>query len=186
MSAKTLTVTKLDAARSQLRTAIRLWFEEADPVSIHTLAAAAYEIVHVVSKKKGRNRDLLFDALMVKDEYRSDFNKAIKQYASFFKHASRDHDGVLNLPLEGVLVFFIFTIMGLETMGLKHSVEESAFVHWLHLHKPSWLTGRGKDFVDRIPVDQFRDAQLVQRKDFLKAFEATDLGRQLGRASTRA
>ena len=34
-----ITVTKLDAARRQLRTAIRLWFEEGDPVSIHTLAA---------------------------------------------------------------------------------------------------------------------------------------------------
>ena len=33
----TIVVTKLDAARRQLRTAIRLWFQEADPVSIHTL-----------------------------------------------------------------------------------------------------------------------------------------------------
>ena len=35
-----LHVTKLDAARRQLETAITLWFHDGDPVSIHTLAAA--------------------------------------------------------------------------------------------------------------------------------------------------
>jgi hypothetical protein len=33
----TIVVTKPDAARRQHRTAIRLWFQEADPVSIHNL-----------------------------------------------------------------------------------------------------------------------------------------------------
>ena len=63
-----ITVTKLDAARRQLRTAIRLWFNDGDLVAIHTLAFAAYEIIHVVSKKRNR----------IKNEYRSAWNKKIK------------------------------------------------------------------------------------------------------------
>jgi hypothetical protein len=81
-----ITVTKIDAAKRQLRTAIRLWFEDGDPVSIHALAFAAYEIAHVVSKKRNRaRRELIFDTLMVKDGYRADWNKNIKKHANFFQ-----------------------------------------------------------------------------------------------------
>jgi hypothetical protein len=74
-----ITVTKLEAAQRQLRTAIRLWFEGGDPVSIHTLAFAAYEIAHVVSKKRNRaRRDLIFDTLMIKEEHRAEWGKSIK------------------------------------------------------------------------------------------------------------
>jgi hypothetical protein len=88
-----IVVGKLDAAHRQLRTAIRLWFEGGDPVSIHTLAFAAYEIAHVVSKKRNRaRRDLIFDSLMIKDEHRAEWNKTIKDHANFFKHAKKDWD----------------------------------------------------------------------------------------------
>jgi hypothetical protein len=81
-----ITVTKIDAAKRQLRTAIRLWFEDGDPVSIHALAFAAYEIAHVVSKKRNRaRRELIFDTLMVKDGYRADWDKNIKKHANFFQ-----------------------------------------------------------------------------------------------------
>src|SRR5438552_18089527 len=39
-----LHLTKVGVAQSQLKTAIRLWFNDGDAVSIHTLACAAYEI----------------------------------------------------------------------------------------------------------------------------------------------
>ena len=81
-----ITLTKLDAAKRQLRTAIRLWFEDGDPVSVHALAYAAYEIAHVVSKKRNHTRrDLIYDSLAVKDEYRAEFNISIKKHANFFK-----------------------------------------------------------------------------------------------------
>ena len=35
-----LLITKLEAACRQLNTAVRLYFFEADPISVHTLAAA--------------------------------------------------------------------------------------------------------------------------------------------------
>ena len=40
----TSTVTKLEAASRQLDTAIRLFFSGGDAVSIHTLAAAAFNV----------------------------------------------------------------------------------------------------------------------------------------------
>jgi hypothetical protein len=50
---KEFKVSKLDAAKRQLETAIRLYFSDGDPVSIHTLTAAAYNILRDVTKQKG-------------------------------------------------------------------------------------------------------------------------------------
>jgi hypothetical protein len=88
---KLITITKLAAARSQLKTAITLWFSDADPISIHTLAYAAYEVIHVVSKKLNPDRlDLIFDSRFIKDEYRGQVNVGFKKHANFFKHANRE------------------------------------------------------------------------------------------------
>ena len=48
-----LTIPKLDAAKRQLETAIRLYFSSADPVAVHTLTAAAYNVIRDVTAKLG-------------------------------------------------------------------------------------------------------------------------------------
>jgi predicted HD phosphohydrolase len=55
------TVTKLEAANRQLCAAIRLFFEDADAVSVHTLACAARDIYekHCVTT----NRERMFDVM---------------------------------------------------------------------------------------------------------------------------
>jgi hypothetical protein len=51
---KSILVSKSDVARSQLETAIQLWFADGDPVSIHTLAVAAHDCLHTLSKLTGK------------------------------------------------------------------------------------------------------------------------------------
>ncbi len=51
--APTIRVSKLNAARRQLNCALELWFSDKDEVSVHTLAAAAHQIIYDISKKKG-------------------------------------------------------------------------------------------------------------------------------------
>lgn len=46
-------ISKIDAAKRQLETAITLYFQNGDPVSIHTLAAAAYDVLHALCKVRG-------------------------------------------------------------------------------------------------------------------------------------
>src|SRR5260221_11225206 len=74
---KPILITKLEAARRQLATAIELWFLDGDPISIHTLAFAAHEVVHVIFRKNG-GTDLLFHSRRIKDEIRGKFNKLLK------------------------------------------------------------------------------------------------------------
>jgi hypothetical protein len=62
-------ISKLAAARRQLATAIELWFIDGDPVAIHTLAFAAFEVIRTISKKRNPNRrKLLFDSLKVPEK----------------------------------------------------------------------------------------------------------------------
>jgi hypothetical protein len=51
------TVTVLEAAERQLRTAIRLFFERRDMIAIHTLATAAQEILRRLGKRRIASRE---------------------------------------------------------------------------------------------------------------------------------
>ena len=51
-----LAITKLDAARRQLETAITLWFHDADPVSVHTLVMAAHGFLKHLARSVEVNR----------------------------------------------------------------------------------------------------------------------------------
>ena len=46
-------VSKLEAARRQLETAVRLYFASQDDVAIHTLAAAAHQVLADLKKAQG-------------------------------------------------------------------------------------------------------------------------------------
>lgn len=89
-------VTKLNAARRQLETAIWLLFEKADAVSIHTLAHAAFGILKNISEHRKVGR-----VLEVADEISGatstgEFWKSFNRAGNFFKHADKDPDGVLS------------------------------------------------------------------------------------------
>jgi hypothetical protein len=53
-----MNISKIDAAKSRLMPAIELYFEDRDPVSVHTLAMAAAEIIDRHAKQRYRNRDV--------------------------------------------------------------------------------------------------------------------------------
>jgi len=165
-------VTKLEAACRQLRTAIALWFTEGDPVSAHTLAFAAYEILHTISKKRNPyRRDLLFDSDLIKDEYRSDFNKAVKKHAYFFKHADRDSEGVIDFNTDANELFLLFAVTGRQLCGALQSQEESAFLWWIQIHRPELLTEAGHKMVaDHVPIETLDAIRGLSKTDFFEGF----------------
>jgi hypothetical protein len=166
----TVIVSKLDAARRQLSTAINLWFGSDDPVSIHTLAYAAYEIIHAVSKKRNPGRrDLLFDSLVIKHEYRRDFNVLMKEPANFFKHAKDDVDATIEFKPIITELFTMYSILGVSLCGERFNKSESIFLTWIYIHKPHLLTDSGRKFLaDSIPVDQIQKLKSIHKKEFFQ------------------
>ena len=101
MTSVQLQVSKLDAARRQLETAIRLYFHEADPVSIHTLTAAGYELLRHLKKKAGGElmlKDWLLEG--VKPEFRREVADSLNEAQNFFKHSDRDSSATLDFNPE--------------------------------------------------------------------------------------
>ena len=98
-------ITKLDAALRQLRTAIILYFNSADIVSIHTLVAAAYNVLLDIRDHRNDEFTMFKDANEIVDEYKEEFKKMLKKSENFFKHADNDPQSTLTYhPLTAELL----------------------------------------------------------------------------------
>jgi hypothetical protein len=167
-----LIVGKLDAARRQLHTAIREWFCGGDPVVVHTLACAAYEIIHALSLQRHPNRrDLLFDSDIIKDEYRKDWKDLLRKPANFFKHADRDGDSVIEFSPKQSDGFIMFSVLGVSFCGERNSTVELAWLWWLQIQHSKYLTEKGrKFFADNIPTESLEGARGMSREEFFRGF----------------
>lgn len=94
---KSLTVSKLDAAKRQLEAFIQMYFGSGDPVAMHTLAAAAYEIIRDLNRQRGGDQ-MLHDTIFenARPENRGVLRAKLREAQNFFKHADRDHDATLD------------------------------------------------------------------------------------------
>lgn len=171
--AELIVVGRLEAARRQLQTAITLWFNEGDEVSIHTLAYAAYEIIHVVSKKRNPNRhDLLFDASFIKDEYRGEVNKFYKKPGSFFKHANKDGEVTVEFTPLLTQLFLICAVVGVQYCNEKHNEEEDAFMQWLYIQRPDLLSDEWSKLLEQsISVELMASMRTIPRNEFLQTYK---------------
>src|SRR3989338_5719430 len=82
-------ISKLDAAKRQLDTAIILFFKQADPVSIHTLTAAAHQVLKDIGKLENI-KSFLKDSGLIRKEYEKEYLTIISEAENFFKHADKD------------------------------------------------------------------------------------------------
>lgn len=171
MNKEKLRISKIDAARRQLDCAIELWFLDKDEASIHTLAAAAYQIIHDLKEHRGITRDLLYDSAMIKDEYRSKWINVLKRPVNFFKHANNDPEGTIEFSPFGNIVFIMFSAGGLRLLGEQSSYAVNALILWLTVHEPDLITAEyRKLFADRIGVQSLQDVRAIPKADFFKTY----------------
>lgn len=104
-----LTISKLDAARRQLETAIQLYFHQGEPVSIRTLVSAAYSIIRDINKIRGGKKMVIQELFFeyVKPEMHEEVRKLQRKAENFFKHANKDPDAILEFsPAESELLIW--------------------------------------------------------------------------------
>jgi hypothetical protein len=169
-------IDKLEAASRQLNTAISLWFNDGDTVSIHVLACSAYQIVHDINRSQG-GEELIYDSLVLKDEYRRDSINFLKQHYNFFKHAGNDPAGAIEFNPIITELFILYTSIGLTSLGHKADEVLCAFNIYYAFHHPNHLTEVGKAmFIDPVPEEIRNWVLSTTKKDF---FEVYTLGRRL-------
>jgi hypothetical protein len=117
MSSDFHTVSKLEAAERQLCQVIRLFFQRGDAVAIHTLAAAAYQILSDLCERKKLKREIEDSAILDELGVKQEVLAALRKPQNFFKHADRDPEGTVRfnpmlsacLILYGVHYYFALT-----------------------------------------------------------------------------
>lgn len=167
-----LVINKLEAAERQLREAIRLWFTEGDPVAVHSLVCSAHQIIHDLNSQQGW-RDLLYDTLVIKDEFRKEWIWLIKNPYNFLKHGDRDADGTVELDTELTESFILFSLLGLELLGRQHDATEGAYILYFALHRPSQLTEKGRTtFLGPLSAEAVQHVTELGKSDFLRAYTA--------------
>jgi hypothetical protein len=88
-------VSKVDAACRQIDAAIRMLFDNGDPVAIHTLAAAGGRILRDLCERKGtKKHQMMMDHIVPGKE--KDFWRVMNRPANFFKHAEQDPEEILD------------------------------------------------------------------------------------------
>ena len=93
MKEEEITVSKIDVAARQLRLAVRLFFQNADPIPIETLAGASCGVLLDLARKHGV-KGVLQDSEMVAPRMKKEWVSLIRESQNFFKHADRDPDTV--------------------------------------------------------------------------------------------
>jgi hypothetical protein len=99
----TIRLTKTEVARRNLESAVHLYFNSGDPVSIHVLAWAAYEVIGKVSKHRG-GQPTFFNSIVdnpaqAKDK-RKKISKMLRGARNFFEHAGKDPSATLDFDPE--------------------------------------------------------------------------------------
>ena len=95
-------ISKIDAAKRQLDVAIRLFLNNGDIVAIHTLTAAAYNILRDLSNLQSKPVLIKEKMLeMVKSQHKKMVRNGINEAENFFKHADEDSNKLLKFNPNG-------------------------------------------------------------------------------------
>lgn len=163
-------ISKIDAAKSQLLEAINLFFEERDPVSIHTLLGASLGISGdlVTCKEAIRKNGLIMhkDTPWIKQEKLKEWRDAMRADQNFFKHADRDiSKGVLEKEFDpDVNAFYIHeaigTLKAIETEKDFWPPEFKIFYVWFLKEYPDLVNNEAKD-----SANTYSDIAIASKKD---------------------
>jgi hypothetical protein len=121
-------ISKIDAARRQLDTAIELWFKDGDCLSAFTLAYASFKLLANLYALHGTDG---FGQAIDRLTRERGAHKSMANIANFLKHADRDPDDSLSFFHPDLTV----AVIGLSTLLYKNltdslSLKMQAFDSW--------------------------------------------------------
>lgn len=152
-------VTKLEVAERQLRVAVRLFFEDRDIVSVHTLASAAQEVLIGIGKR-GDITSIFKDSPLIRPEKKEEMARLFNEAQNFFKHGSSDPGAQLKFYY-GITPFYIFDAANLYIQITGKTLNEIAvFQVWFAARFPDLLSELGEqqiaEHARRIDPDDHR------------------------------
>jgi hypothetical protein len=136
-----LPITKIDAARRQLETAITLWFSEGDPVSIHTLVMAAHEILRTFNKLRAGPSMLTDGSEHIRPEYQQAYEELVVRSYQFFKHGGKDPENTEWFNPESNTPMILDSVEAYFRIAGKRPPILQVFRTYVLVHKPDLFVG---------------------------------------------
>ena len=177
MKSPSINISKIDAAKRQLETAIVLYFSNADPVSIHTLSVASHEIIRVLSESKGIKSAIKNKAFIKKEKWK-DYIDLINYSQNFFKHTDKNGKtsgkSICEFKIEGT-EFIIFDACEMYRLFTKEDPKLICiFTKWLYFNEPNIIKDNMQDFKKTI-IEESKKFDLKNRfNSFQKLSEEYD------------
>ena len=139
---RSIKITKLDAAEWQLKAAIRMVIYRQDPVSTHTLACSAHQILYDLARHAGLSSQL--KDIVPKRKKRLWINVLNSSY-NFFRHADKDNDEAIDFD-PATSHFFILDATHLyQALNDKLFYEGAVFRLWFNNTYPEYAIEAATD-----------------------------------------
>jgi hypothetical protein len=134
-------VSKTDAARRQLQAAVLLFFNEQDPLAIHTLTAAGHEILSDLAKLGDVVMPMQqsFLAAGLSKETVDTIRAELRRPQNFLKHADRDPEAVLEFSPRVTEMMLLEAVMEYTRLTGESPPLFEAYAKWVGVHEPDWF-----------------------------------------------
>ena len=140
-------ITKFDAARRQLETAVTLWFHDADPVSIHVLAVSAHEVLRAINKSRGGKPMALENLNLIRLEYQEEVSELLVEHYNFFKHGAKDTQQTTWFAPVVNQAFLLDAVEAYTQIAGQITPLFGAFRAYLSVHQPDYFQNRPQNVV---------------------------------------
>jgi hypothetical protein len=143
-------LSKLEAARRQLRQAIHLFLSGGDMIAVHTLAAASLQVLVDLGVKSGME-SMVKNPKLIRPEKRKYVADKFSEAQNFFKHADRDPDEILDFFPEATPFYIVDAVVLYEHVSGSSTHACKAFHVWFSLNYPDVLIdGEYKKYIERV------------------------------------
>jgi hypothetical protein len=166
-------LSKAEAAKRQLVTAIQLYFGYGDEVSMHTLAAAARNVLADLCEHKGVSSPILLERLLedlVRPEHHKKVRVRFREPENFFKHADSDPDEVLCFNAERTEFLLLEGVEAYSLLTGEQVPELHAYRGWWLLHNQDCLKGASEEYLRRLNGVAY---EAYERRQFFSDMLAT-------------
>jgi hypothetical protein len=132
-------VSKFDAATRQLRVAIRLYFQDAEPLGVHTIAGAAHGLLRDLLGRRDGPVSGYARAGMVQPDHVAFVTKMVDDAKNFLKHADRDPESVLSFNTDWT-DFLLYDAIAMHVRLARELTRENIiFLLWVTAKYPKVL-----------------------------------------------
>lgn len=164
-----LEISKIEVAKRQLETAIKIFLSDGDLISIHTLAEASCEILSALKKKKKLGASFIEEATgeFIRKEKREEFLKRLREAKNYFKHADRDSDEIFKFYFRYTEFVLWDSCRMYQSIAGEQTSLMFAFGLWFYSeHLNILIEGKEKELMSSCCKDLGLDPR--NRKEFLE------------------